>query len=97
VWVVVQTGDARWILALMWSVAAASVICRVGLREGFRDVSFRFGGLRTVGFVAAAVAFPVVVGLIAYGVGWATGLAGYVRRRGVSSPACSSRRLSPPC
>ena len=29
-------------------------------------------------FVAAAVAFPVVVGLVAYGLGWATGLAGYV-------------------
>lgn len=78
VWVVVHTGDLRWIPALMWSVAAASVICRVVLREGFRDVSFRFGGVRTLGFVAAAVAFPVVVGLVAYGVGWATGLAGYV-------------------
>jgi uncharacterized protein len=78
VWVVVHTGDSRWILALMWSVGAASVICRVVLREGFRDVSFRFGGVRTLGFVAAAVAFPVVVGLVAYGVGWATGLADYV-------------------
>ena len=76
--VVVGTGDARWILALMWSVAVASVVCRLVLREGFRDVSFRLGGVRTVGFVAAAVAFPVAIGLVAYGVGWATGLADYV-------------------
>jgi membrane protease YdiL (CAAX protease family) len=76
--VIVGTGDAQWIFALMWSVAVASVICRLVLREGFRDVSFRFGGVRTLGFVAAAVAFPVVIGLVAYGVGWATGLADYV-------------------
>jgi membrane protease YdiL (CAAX protease family) len=76
--VIVGTGDVQWIFALMWSVAVASVICRLVLREGFRDVSFRFGGMRTLGFVAAAVAFPVVIGLVAYGVGWATGLADYV-------------------
>jgi uncharacterized protein len=76
--VVVRTGDTRWFFALMWSVAAASVICRLVWREGFRDVSFRFGGVRTLGFVAAAVAFPVAVGLVAYGLGWATGLAAYV-------------------
>lgn len=67
VWAVVRTGDARWFLAMMWSAAAASAICRLVLREGFRDVSFRSGGVRTLGFVAAAVAFPVAVGLVAYG------------------------------
>jgi uncharacterized protein len=36
-----------WVLALMWSPALASVIARLVLREGFSDVSFRFGGLRT--------------------------------------------------
>jgi membrane protease YdiL (CAAX protease family) len=64
--------------ALMWSAAVASIVCRLVLREGFRDVSFRFGGARTLGFVAAGVAFPFVIGFVAYGVGWATGLADYV-------------------
>ena len=36
------------VLPLMWTPAVASVIARVVLREGFSDVSFRFGGLRTV-------------------------------------------------
>jgi uncharacterized protein len=37
-----------WVLALMWSPALASVIARLILKEGFSDVSFRFGGLRTL-------------------------------------------------
>jgi membrane protease YdiL (CAAX protease family) len=75
--VVARTGDTRWFLALMWSVALASVICRLVLREGFGDVSFRFGGRRTLGIILAAVAYPAVIGLVAYGTAWATGLAGY--------------------
>ena len=75
---VVTTGDARWIYALMWSVAVASVICRLLLREGFRDVSFRFGGLRTLAYVVAGFAFPIVFGAVVYGIAWITGLATYV-------------------
>ena len=42
------------ILPLMWTPAVASVIARLVLREGFSDVSFRFGGLRTVKWYAFA-------------------------------------------
>ena len=80
--VTVMTGDARWIFALMWSVAAASVICRLALREGFRDVSFRFGGLRTLAFVVAGFAFPIVFGAVVYGIAWISGLATYVSPQG---------------
>lgn len=52
--VVVLSGsiEAYWIMSpamgilvfpLMWSPAIASVIARLVLREGFADVSFRFG------------------------------------------------------
>jgi hypothetical protein len=37
-------GTLFALLALMWSPAVASVIARLVLREGFSDVSFRFGG-----------------------------------------------------
>jgi uncharacterized protein len=37
-------GTLFGLLALMWSPAVASVIARLVLREGFSDVSFRFGG-----------------------------------------------------
>ena len=36
-------GTMTGIFALMWSPAVASVIARLILREGFTDVSFRFG------------------------------------------------------
>ena len=76
--VIVVTGQVLWIFALMWSVAAASVICRVVLKEGFRDVSFRFGGRRSLVYVVAGVLLPIVIGFVAYGTAWATGLATFV-------------------
>jgi hypothetical protein len=40
------------IIPLMWTPAVASVVARLVVREGFSDVSFRFGGLRTVKWYA---------------------------------------------
>ena len=76
--VIAVTGEVLWIFALMWSVAAASVICRIVLKEGFRDVSFRFGGRRSLLYVGAGVLLPIVIGLIAFGTAWMTGLAAFV-------------------
>jgi uncharacterized protein len=73
--VLVVTVSPSWIFALMWSPAAASVVARLVLREGFADVSFRFGGRRTLKAILLAVVFPIVIGLVAYGIAWATGLA----------------------
>jgi uncharacterized protein len=64
-----------WIMARMFAPAAASVVARLVLREGFADVSFRFGGRRTWKAILLAVVFPIIIGLVAYGVAWATGLA----------------------
>ncbi len=65
-----------WVLALMWSPALASVIARLVLREGFSDVSFRFGGLRTLPWYALGLGLPLAVGILAYGAAWLTGLVG---------------------
>jgi membrane protease YdiL (CAAX protease family) len=51
------------------------VVARLVLGEGFADVSFRFGGRRTWKIILLALVFPIVIGLVAYGVAWATGLA----------------------
>ena len=64
-----------WLLPLMWTPAAASVVARLVLREGFADVSFRFGGRRTFKMILLALVFPIIIGLVAYGIAWATGLA----------------------
>jgi len=75
--IALATDNTTWFLALMWSVAASSVICRLIRREGFADVSFRFGGRRTLVVLLASVAYPVVIGMVAYGIAWAAGIASY--------------------
>jgi uncharacterized protein len=73
--VLVIAFSPSWIAALMFAPAAASVVARLLLREGFADVSFRFGGRRTWKMILLAVIFPIIVGLVAYGMAWVTGLA----------------------
>jgi len=70
-------GTLFGLLALMWSPAVASVIARLVLREGFSDVSFRFGGLRTLPWYALGLGVPLAVGTLAYGGAWLTGLVGF--------------------
>jgi membrane protease YdiL (CAAX protease family) len=70
-------GNLSWLWALMWTPAAASVVARLVLREGFADVSFRVGGSRGWKAIVLALMFPIVIGLIAYGGAWTTGLVGF--------------------
>jgi membrane protease YdiL (CAAX protease family) len=65
------------IAGLMLVPALASVAARLVLREGFADVSFRFGGRRGWSAIGLSLIFPVVIGLVAYGIAWTTGLAGF--------------------
>ena len=65
------------IALLMLVPAIASVVARLMLREGFADVSFRFGGRRGWSAIGLSLIFPVVIGLVAYGIAWTTGLAGF--------------------
>jgi uncharacterized protein len=67
-------GNSSWLWALMWTPAAASVVARLVLREGFADVSFRIGGSRGWKAIVLALIFPIVVGLISYSIAWTTGL-----------------------
>src|ERR1051325_1690095 len=57
----------------MWTPAAASVVARLALHDGLGDVSFRLGGRRGSKAIGLALIFPVVIGLIAYGIAWTTG------------------------
>lgn len=59
----------------MWTPGIASVLTRLIRREGFLDVSFKF---RTPGMkwsLLVACFYPLVVGVLAYGGAWITGLA----------------------
>jgi membrane protease YdiL (CAAX protease family) len=62
--------------ALMYVPTTASVAARLALGEGFSDVSFRIGGRRGRDAVLQALVFPVIIGLVVYGIAWAAGLIG---------------------
>ena len=64
-----------WILPRMFAPAVASMVARLVLREGFADVSFRFGGRLAWKYTGLALVFPLIIALVAYGTAWVTGLA----------------------
>lgn len=61
--------------AILFPPAVASIIARLILREGFRDVSFGWRGHNLRKAYCIAYLFPMVVFGIAYGFTWITGLA----------------------
>jgi membrane protease YdiL (CAAX protease family) len=61
----------------MYVPLLSSVVARLANREGFGDVSFRWGGGTTTRAALAAWLLPIAVGLVAYGVAWSSGLAGF--------------------
>src|SRR5688500_15341996 len=63
------------ILLLMWTPAVASVVARLFLREGFRDVSFRLRPRVAWRSLLLAWLHPLGVGAVAYGAAWTAGLA----------------------
>jgi membrane protease YdiL (CAAX protease family) len=73
-------GSIAWLTLLaplMFVPTIASVVARLVLKEGFSDVSFRFGGRRGRNTILLALILPVVVGLVANGIAWSTGLVGF--------------------
>jgi uncharacterized protein len=81
-WLIVRGGDpmsnhVNLVLLLMWMPAFSSAAARLALREGIRDVSFRSGGLVGMRAIVFAALVPLVVGTVAYGIAWTTGLVGF--------------------
>jgi len=74
---IIGNGQLDLVLLLMWMPGLASILVRLARREGFADVSFRFGGRRTAVAILLVVLLPYAVGLVAYGLAWATGLASF--------------------
>ncbi len=63
------------VFALMWVPGVSSIVARLALRESFADVSFSFGNHIAGRTVILAWFYPVLLGSIAYGAAWMTGLA----------------------
>jgi membrane protease YdiL (CAAX protease family) len=85
-WRILRSGEhvganVQLVFALMWTPGIASIIARLVLREGFADVSFRWGGHAGTRASLLAWAFPLIVGFVAYGIAWTTGLAQFQSTR----------------
>lgn len=66
--------DHTWsIVALMWTPGLVSVFVRAIRREGFADISLRLGRDKLRPYLLAWL-FPLLVGGIAYGAAWLSGL-----------------------
>lgn len=81
---ILQTGESinkvqGLILGLMYMPAIASAVARLTLREGFGDISLRWGGREGSRGVLLGWVYPMAVGFPAYGVAWITGLAEFQR------------------
>jgi membrane protease YdiL (CAAX protease family) len=72
------THTTLWVLALMWTPTLASLVARLVQREGVGDVSFRIGGRQGWRAIGLAFILPLLIGFVAYGVAWATGVAQFV-------------------
>ena len=81
-WLLLRAGDSirnhiGLVLPLMWMPTLASIVARLALKEGFVDISFRFGGRTGLRMTLMAWFYPVAVGALAYGFAWASGLAAF--------------------
>jgi membrane protease YdiL (CAAX protease family) len=77
-WAIARPQNAQLAIAvLMFTPAVSSIATRLIRREGFGDVSFRLGGRRSLPWYGLALVLPILVGALAYGIGWATGLVGF--------------------
>ena len=63
------------ILPMMFAPGLASILTRLLRREGFADVSFRRRNMKVGNTFLFAYGFPLIVGVVAYGVAFLTGLA----------------------
>lgn len=66
--------SSLFILLLMWAPGLSSIAARLLLREGIRDISLRVKGKQLLKSLPWILLFPSVIGLVAYGIAWMTGL-----------------------
>src|SRR5262249_10352722 len=77
---ILQTGEPiekvpGLILTLIYIPSIASIVARLVLREGFGDISLRWGGSEGRRAASLGLVYPIAVGFVAYGIAWSMGLA----------------------
>jgi hypothetical protein len=83
------------VLPMMFAPGLASILTRLLRREGFADVSFRRGNMKIANTFLFAYGFPIVVGVVAYGFAFLTGLAKFEPPHFLSRSVRLSRNSRP--
>jgi len=79
-----------FVLLLMWAPGLASIFARLVLREGTADISLRLGGKKIWKTIPMLLILPVIIGLVAYGLAWKTGLVQFVIPEGSDGGSTTS-------
>ncbi|MFE6796203.1 CPBP family glutamic-type intramembrane protease [Paenibacillus chitinolyticus] len=73
--VVILTKSIPLIVVYMFTPALSSILARLLLREGFKDVSFNLGSAKIWKGIGWAVLIPMIICFITYSIAWFSGLA----------------------
>ncbi|MCQ6528456.1 CPBP family intramembrane glutamic endopeptidase [Bacillus mycoides] len=73
--VVMITKSIPLIVVYMFTPAFSSILTRIILREGFKDVSFSLGNLKIWKGIGLALLIPMIICGITYSIAWFSGLA----------------------
>ncbi|PFU69593.1 CPBP family intramembrane glutamic endopeptidase [Bacillus thuringiensis] len=74
--VVIITKSMPLIVVYMFTPAFSSILTRIILKEGFKDVSFSLGNLKIWKGIGFALLIPMIICGITYSIAWLSGIAG---------------------
>ncbi|PGM87284.1 CPBP family intramembrane glutamic endopeptidase [Bacillus cereus] len=80
--VVIITKSMPLIVVYMFTPAFASILTRIILKEGFKDVSFSLGNLKIWKGIGFALLIPMVICGITYSIAWLSGIARFQHPEG---------------
>ncbi len=74
---VIITESRALIVVYMFTPALSSILTRIILKEGFKDVSFSLGNLKIWKGIGFALLIPMIICGITYSIAWLSGIAGF--------------------
>ncbi|SEG71758.1 CPBP family intramembrane glutamic endopeptidase [Paenibacillus sp. UNC499MF] len=75
--VVILTKSVPLIIVYMFIPSISSILARLILKEGFKDVSFSLGSAKIWRGIGLAVLIPIIICSITYSIAWLSGLAAF--------------------
>ncbi|MCC2443405.1 CPBP family intramembrane metalloprotease [Bacillus cereus] len=80
--VVIITKSMPLIVVYMFTPALSSILTRIILKEGFKDVSFSLGNLKIWKGIGFALLIPMIICGITYSIAWLSGIARFQHPEG---------------